>query len=124
MLAALREARIRSGEIGESIARQAAELLANGLENGEGPFVVSHYHCSSRLSTEDKKGIDLSFTVFTPDWSRSVIVPIQVKTSKAGAKRHLKDHPDIPCIVVKADTSVSQVIAEMKVCINNKLYGE
>jgi len=73
----------RIGEVSESIARTACERLR---EQGK----IRSYLCV------DTHGID--FLLITSCWQA---MPLQVKTSWFGAKRHYKKYPGIPVIVIR-----------------------
>ncbi len=66
--------------------------------------------------TRDWLGID--FTVYLRDDHDFERVPLQVKSSLRNMERHLRKHPDIPCVVVNRNDEASDVTARILIALN------
>jgi hypothetical protein len=85
------------GATSEDIVEEALKLLCSARE-------IFHYYRASPNGELDVMGID--FLVY-PEANR--IIPLQVKSSIIGARRHEEKHDQMPCIVVDHTLNISEL---------------
>lgn len=67
-------------------------------------------------SERDRFAID--FTVYFRDGEVVEEMPLQVKSSFSGARKHFRDHSDIPCIVVEDRDEVTDIAWKLLVALS------
>ena len=102
----LKEIRQKRGQVSESRVREALSSLDSDHEQSfdwtdlkfDG-YAIVDWWSTNKFDHNDVKGIDLNLLVYTHQMGQRNIL-VQVKSSKAAAKRHLAEYPDIPVVVV------------------------
>lgn len=104
----------------ESVLKVLSERKSGDSEDND--YMILGQWQTKRLSQDDKHGIDFELLVLVgPDFTTSIKIYVQVKSSKGLAKKHLQSHPDIPVIIVDPMKTDQDLLDELDQIIKREV---